>query len=108
MPTRLREDFSDLPEDKVKYNFNDTLYLLCYCNIGIGSIVNNFVHCHFCTINQTNVINDLRNTDASLPVLDENNIIKLFFYADDLFYDNNDQSILIFTRFSEHLFWLVK
>ena len=68
----LQVGFSHLRELKFKHNFNVILNVLCSCR----SKLNN------------PYMNDLRNIDDSLPVLNNDNLRKLLLYGKDLFDDN--------------------
>lgn len=71
-------------------NFDDTLNILCSC-IQTESIAHCFLCCHFYNVNQTTLMNDLMNIDDSLPVLNDNNLLKVFL-------DSNDYLMIIKIR----------
>ena len=95
--TRLHADFSRLHEHKLNIILMIWLNLLRSCSIESKNIRNYFLRCHFCNVNQKALLNDLRNSDDSVPAQNDDSLIKLLLYTNGLFQDNINQIMFMCT-----------
>ena len=93
--TWLRLSFSHLQEHKFKHNFQDTLNLLCSCNIEAESTSHYFMRCHFFDALRATLMNDLRNIDSDLCTLRDENLTNTLLYGNQIHDDKTNQTILI-------------
>ena len=85
---RLRVDFSHLNEHKFRHKFADTLNPLCSCSLETKS-------CQYYNNIHITLMNELNNIDNSITSRQPNELLRIIFYGDYKFKDNDNKQILI-------------
>ena len=79
---RLRLDFSQLREHKLRYNFDDTLNLLRSCFLETEDTEYYFLRCQNNLSFRTNITNDLNNVNTAMASLNQNDLLREVLYGD--------------------------
>ena len=114
--TRLRLGLSHLREHKFRHNFEDILNPLCSCCIEGETTLHCFILCQFFNDIRETLMNDLMNTNRSLPSLSKDKLISILLYGSNAFDIKKNLKILICTiqfikdshRFDNSLFYSVR
>ena len=96
---RLRVGLNHLREHKFRYNFQDTINLLCSCSLEIESTSHFFLRCQNFITPRTNLMNELRKLYSNIPNLDEISLTKLLLYGDRKYENNVNKKILASINF---------
>ena len=110
--TRLRLGLRHLREHKFRHNFEETLNPLCSYSIEAETTLHFFLRCQFFNDIRGILVNDLINTERSLPSLSQDKLISILLYVSDAFDNKKNRKILICTiqfikdsrRFDDSLF----
>ena len=110
--TRLRLGLSRLREHKFRHNFEDILNPLCSCCIEGETTLHFFLLGQFFNDIRETLMNDLMNTNRSLPSLSQDKLISILLYGSNAFDNKKNRKILICTiqfikdshRFDDSLF----
>ena len=110
--TRLRLGLSHFREHKFRHNFEDILNPLCSCCIEGETTLHFFLLGQFFNDIRETLMNDLMNTNRSLPSLSQDKLISILLYGSNAFDIKKNLKILICTiqfikdshRFDDFLF----
>ena len=89
--TRLRVGLSRLREHKFRYNFQDTINLLCSCSLEIESTSNIFLRCQNFITPRTNLMKELCKLNSKILNQDEISLTKLLLNGDSKYKNNVDK-----------------
>ena len=95
--TRLRLGLSHLREHKFWHNFEDILNPLCSCFTEGETTLYCFILCQFFNDIRETLMNDLMNTNRSLPSLSKDKLISILLYGSNAFDIKKNLKILICT-----------
>ena len=112
---RLRLRLSHLREHKFKHSFQDSINLLCSCNLDVESTIHYFHHCHLFTIKRhtlLNAMNIINKIDNKLLDSNESNLMQHLLFGDPSkdtetnteILNVSVNSVLTTKRFDERLF----
>ena len=78
---RLRLQFSHLKEHKFRHGFGDTVRPVCGCNAEIEDTEHFLLHCHFYSIQISELFNNINKVDPSFTQLDTKEQVSILLYG---------------------------
>ena len=78
---RLRLQFSHLKEHKFRHGFGDTVRPVCGCNAETEDTEHFLLHCHFYSIQISELFNNINKVDPSFTQLDTKEQVNTLLYG---------------------------
>ena len=92
--TRLRVNFSHLPDHRFKHSFQGTINPLCTCSLEVKTTNQFILHCPYCENEYHILLASICSIKSSILDQNGNSIVKGLLYGLDSFSETQNTSIL--------------